>query len=877
MRKTATILATVLFAACAAWAGDFVINPHGAGGAIEEPPFSFGLFIHGAGWVNCGKVEGVPHRKVELPPKDGRVAFRSVVEEGVACSCEMSTRADDGVLSVAYHAEVEKAGRVETVSIQGYLAAEAFAGGRLVVDGASEALPATLNRECGAISRLRLESVDGKDFLDFTFPKPLIVSVTRKEGAGSYQLRLSAVRQADLAVGDKLDFGFALRTANLLTDPNTPWRAEAGAAFVPLAYKADIVKGSALDFTDVVPRVACGTYGRLRAKDGHFEFERLPGVRQKFYGVNLHSYACYYTPEEAAQLVDRFVRMGYNAIRLHNFENEYMGLTKGSPDEATPVPAQFEGLDNLFAACAARGIYITLDLHVGRTTSFKAVGIDKPGAVKNAQGNRNEMKYQYLTNPAARTNLRRFTRGFFEHVNPKLGRRYADEPTLALVNIVNESPCSWSCGDGTVRDMCAEEYSLMREMRALIRDEVKSEVPLTACNGGPMPFCLQPMRKDLCDYVDDHFYFDHPSWPDEAKWTAGDRVPLYTPNRRLFTEGVEIPPQALMMRQWGKPYVITEFNWCAPSVRRAGAGLLVGAFAAVQDWDGLWRYLWAHDKARALEPGRHIISKLEGASDPLAVAADRALMCLFLRGDLKPLNRRAVLTLSDGIDVTKSHPLVWENELAWPWAGWYAQLGTAVGKAPAGSVHDFAYPNDLKLPREQVESALGTATLKPADGAVRIDRARNLFTVTTPRTCGGSVDSGAFRAGPLAANCGNQVTTLWVSALDERELAASDRILLTHLTRLYNTGDRFADRDGRYLLESGRLPYLMPRAKARVWMAVRNPSEITVYALETNGTRRSVVPSEVRKGFLVFTCDTARDAANATFLYELIRNKKETK
>ncbi len=865
-----------LWTAFAACAGNFTINPHGAGGSIADPDFSFGYFIHGAGWLKCGKIGGVPHARVELPPADGKVAFESIVEDGVSCACEMSTLVTNGALRVAYRAVVTKGGRVETVSVQAYADGRCLVGGRLLADGKSQPLPKTAFIECGTISSLRLESSDGSQFLDLTFDSPVIVTVMRKEGQESYTLRLSAVRAEELAVGQTLLIGFTLRTARPIENPNTPWIAQPGAAFVPLTYRADVQKGSALDFSRIVPRTACGTYGRLRATGGHFEFERLPGIRQKFYGVNLHSYACYYTPEEADLLTDRLVRLGYNAIRLHNFENEYMGLTKGSPDGATPVAAQFEGLDNLLAACSKRGIYVTLDLHVGRNTSFRAIGIDRPGMVHNGRGNRNELKYQYLVNPAARDNLKRFVGGFFNHVNPLLGRRYADEPTIALVNVVNESPCAWSCGDGTTHDMCRQEHAFMQEMRTFIRREVGSDVPLSTCNGGTMPFCLQSVRSDLSDYVDDHFYYDHPSWPDDAKWTDGDRVPLFTPNRRVFSEFAEIPVQALTTRLWGKPFVISEFNWCAPSAYRASSGLTVGALAAAQDWDGIWRYLWAHDKRRALESGSHALAKLEGASDALAVAADRALMCLFLRGDLKPLARRASLVIPRSrIDNSKSHDCVWQNEFAWPWAGWYVQFGSALDVGVQGSIHDFAYPADVKLTADRVEGLLGSANLKLADGAVTIGRTNNSFTVSTPRTCGGSVESGVFRAGPLAANCGREKTTIWVSSLDESPLGDSSRILLTHLTRLYNTGDRFADRDGRYLLQSGRPPYLMPRARARVWLKLNRPEEVSVYALDSDGTRRGLVPTSIRKGSLAFTCDTARDAANATYLYELIRNRKQ--
>ena len=880
MKRQFGICAAVAFAVAVAVAGDFGIQAENAGGRLDAPGFRFGHVVHGAGWKQCGRIGGMDRSAYAPPPEDGRITFDSVVKDGVALTGEMTARVVGGILSVAYRTTVRTGGRVETVSVQGHVKGCEFAGGRLSADGRAKPLPQPKRETaCGSVSSIRLESADGRRFLDFAFAKPVIASVLGKgDEDGNLTLRLSAVRQVELAVGDVQEIAFRLTASEPIVDVNTPWTAAAGADFVPLVYKADILKGSALDFTDLVPRHACGTYGRLRAKGGHFEFDGLPGVRQKFFGVNLHSYACYHTMEEARRLIDLFVRCGYNAVRFHNYENEYMGLTKGSSDEATPVPERFEGLDNLVAACRERGIYVTVDLHVGRRTTYRAIGVDKPGMVVNAEGMKGEMKYQYLVNPRARQNFKTFVRGFFEHVNPHTGNRYADEPTLALVSVVNESPCCWSRygGDGWRTDLCKLEYDLMREMTAFIRDEVKSQVPLTTCNGGAMPFCLQPMRDAFCDYVDDHFYYDHPRWPAKTKWTPGDRVPMFTANHRYVAEGLEIPPQALMTRLWGKPYVITEFNWCAPSLYRASAGLIVGAMAGAQDWDGLWRYLWAHDHSRALEPGRHPVAKLESASDPLAMAAERAAMCLFLRGDMKPLPRKsAVVIRRKDLDIGKPHACIWGRDLAWPAAGWHAQLGTAMDKGPEDSVRDFAFPDDVKLPLGKVVAALGAEARPLAEGMVSVNRLRNAFCVKTARTCGGSVEKGVFTAGVLSADCGGQITTLWASALDGRDLVESDRILVTHLTRLYNTGDRFADRDGCYLLANGTAPYLMPHARAEVALVWTGSGSVRVYALDSDGARRGEVPASIRDGRLAFTCDTARDARQATYLYEIVRESAE--
>jgi len=879
MFKHARFLLAALAAVLSAAAGDFQVNPTELGGSLSSPSFEFALVVHGEGWRHCGQFSGTAKSRYEPPAADGRRTFSVDVQDGPAFTGEAGLRARDGRLQADYVLETKTPGRVETISVQGYIRMADFGGGRVAAGGTVRTLPSAADEggvefALGTVSDLRVESADGARSLVFAFAKPVIASVLRKKGLDTMTLRLSAVRHAAVSAGDRHELSFSLSASEPVEDVNTPWTAAAGAGFVPLAYREDIVKGSALDFTGIVPRHVCGAYGRLRAKGGHFEFDGLPGVRQKFFGMNLHSYACYHTMEEARRLTDLFVRCGYNAVRFHNYENEFMGLTKGSPDEATPVPERFEGLDNLVAACRERGLYVTIDLHIGRRTTYRAIGIDKPGMVINAEGMKGEMKYQYLVNRKARENFKTFVRGFFEHVNPHTGNRYADEPTLALVSVVNESPCCWNRygGNGWKTDLCKLEYDLMREMAAFIRDEVKSQVPLTTCNGGAMPFCLQPMRDAFCDYVDDHFYYDHPQWPAKTKWTSGDRVPMYTRNRRYVAEGQEIPPQALMTRLWGKPYVITEFNWCAPSLYRASAGLIVGAMAGAQDWDGLWRYLWAHDHARALEPGRHPVAKLESASDPLAMAAERAAMCLFLRGDMKPLPRKAALVIPRGaVDVEKPHACVWGRDVAWPAAGWHAQFGSAMERGPAGSDRDFSYPKDVKLPLAKMEAALGVAGRPLAEGAVSVDRGRNAFCVQTPRTCGGSVEKGTFTAGVLSADCGDQITTLWASSLDGRDLASSGRILVSHLTRLYNTGDRFADRDGAYLLASGTPPNLMPKAHAEVSLSLSDPNAVRVFALDSDGSRRGEVPAVVRDGRLVFACDTARDPAQATYLYEVVR------
>ena len=82
-----------------------------------------------------------------------------------------------------------------------------------------------------------------------------------------------------------------------------------------------IEKGSVLDFGSILNNHRpAGKYGFLKAKGEYFEFEKLPGVRQRFFGVNLSENSNVPTKEEAPHLAEAIARAGYNSVRFHHFE-----------------------------------------------------------------------------------------------------------------------------------------------------------------------------------------------------------------------------------------------------------------------------------------------------------------------------------------------------------------------------------------------------------------------------------------------------------------------------------------------------------------------------------------------------------------------------
>ena len=414
--------------------------------------------------------------------------------------------------------------------------------------------------------------------------------------------------------------------------------------------------------------------------------------------------------------------------------------------------------------------------------------------------------------------------------------------------------------DHSKEAMAAREAAFARRVTQFLRGEMGYRGLITNMNNffwsDDPPG--EKVRAEAFDYSDDHFYVDHPRFIGRS-W----RLPSSCPNTNPL-QGTDRGTQRLAStRPWGLPFTITEYNFSAPGRFRGVGGILTGALGARQDWAGLLRFAWTH--------GRHGLTHAKGlgyfdmSGDPRGPAAGRASICLFLRGDRAPAEAAYAFVLPPAKAAdTKATPgslaPYWDAD----WAAWHVRLGMCVADAaPAGVKTAAVYP-----------AAPSAATLdeirRLPTGGVRIDAEAGSFTLDTPRTAGGFAEGGVVAAGPFRADLGAVPATIWASALDGAPLAASSRILLTHLTDVQNSGIRYADAGKRIRLDWGTLPHLMRAGRAEVSLALAD-GDWTVWALAPTGRRLRAVPAVCRDGRLAFTADVAADPAHATYLYELVR------
>ena len=695
-----------------------------------------------------------------------------------------------------------------------------------------------------------------------------------------------------------------------------------GSEWIPLENRRDIVPGSALDFSGQgLHDAPAGKHGWLVSRNGHAEFERRPGVPARFYGVNLCNSANYLSDDEIERVTDRLVRLGYNAVRIHHHDDAWAKdfvATKNAKEHkdfansasfAAKNNDSIDRLDALMASCIRKGIYLTTDLYVSRKCTWRELGIDRDGDADMMSA-----KLLMMVTDAGFENWKRFAHDFLTHVNPHTGRCLAEEPAMPMLVLINESsPHSdwdkakalpefralWPEWLAEARAQNSGAYPaaepdafpekggwwdpspensakaafwawvcgrFSRRAAAFLRDELGVKAMLSTENNGPVLPAILQMRAEAGGYVDFHFYTEHANSASKAA-REETGLPLHSTfrNHNPLQDPRGMYWDVAFNRVWGRPLVVSESQMGGPNFNRAMAGILTGAFAAIQDWTGIWTFAYAHNREKLFDgidagPGRFDLSL-----DPLIQATDRLPMLLFLRGDQPTpeaafadyISNAAMRADAEGHVLLPRRPTWVENGLEWR-----ARLGVAFdGEMPPSGVEILAGEGEQQADNNNLDAPLC---------GVAVDGEKGEIVVTGPRTCGAFVQAGdSFEAGMLSASVRGHSALVAATALEGAGLADASRILVWHLTDLHGEGFSWGGDivkssywrqtgildwgSSRLMLHTGEAEVALKLERGGTEPAAQNsdrrivspaPSgDVRVFALDTAGNRRAEVPA----------------------------------
>lgn len=387
--------------------------------------------------------------------------------------------------------------------------------------------------------------------------------------------------------------------------------------------------------------------GPVSVVDGHLA---VGGKRARFWGVNLVGRGNLPTDPNAFAATLR--EWGFNLARLHHLDSEGVLLNPSRVDAGQPLllPASLDHLDRVVAALSGEGIRVILE---GMTQRRFLPG-EVPGPADVPANN----KYVNQVWPEWLAAEKEWFAALWGRVNPYTGARYADDPTVALVELSNENSLVTGWSNGNLERLPRfHRDELDRRWNAWLREKYGTDARIGGAWLGSIRPGVQPgetlvvdsigrepasrQRTDLWPIqraIDLATFYQEIEAAHQAELARfvrelGFRVPIvcntsfgvpagdwlyrecdavdvhlyWDPiaESNAYTDAslVETPTrfrtfEQLSACQEGKPCIIGELNHSWPNAHGHEAPLAWAAIAARQDVDAVVWFAWSHDTPR---------------------------------------------------------------------------------------------------------------------------------------------------------------------------------------------------------------------------------------------------------------------------------------
>ncbi|MFO7956862.1 MAG: hypothetical protein R6X33_07150 [Candidatus Brocadiia bacterium] len=553
-----------------------------------------------------------------------------------------------------------------------------------------------------------------------------------------------------------------------------------------------------------------GKHGFLQVDGDDFVFEDDTPAR--FWAGNIAAYAIFSDKETMPAQARRIARMGFNLMRIHHHDStgwvSPTVIDKSLPHSRSLNAEAMDKLDYLIHCLKQEGVYVWLDLHVGR--EFKR-GDDIPGfddLDHDGDGKGGGKGFCYY-NPRIEQLMKEFNQKYLTHVNPYTGLAYKDDPAIMGLLVTNENDLTNHFGNRMlgdkgnpfhnkiftqrVRDYCERtglpygqtsrtweagpskrylnhEQSAWSERMTRHLRSLGARVPIVANQfwAGMGMWDLPALAES--DFVDVH------SYGGEEPFALGVN-PRYASNFAIRISAAQIAGKPLSITEWNTPYSTT---W------RAASPMYISAMGALQGWDAPMLYNYSQHGFGPMSR-THTWTSYQ---DPGLMATMPAAALAFRQGHFRRADKTAVLRLTE--DQVYNRKLTDTNMPALRTLAEQHRIAIALPdmeSQPTGDVQ-VTDPERQFIPADAdaVRSDTGEIARYWGEGVQLFD---------TPRTQGaqGFIGLEGGRALTQLADVQMDIETnfgvLVVSSLDERPVRQSERLMITAIGRAVAPGNRF--------------------------------------------------------------------------------------
>lgn len=538
-----------------------------------------------------------------------------------------------------------------------------------------------------------------------------------------------------------------------------------------------------------------GNHGHLRVDGESLEF--ADGTPARFFGTSVTAYALFeFDKEIIRKQARRLSAFGFNLVRLHHHDSAWVKPNVFEPGSRKLRRQSLESLDWWIKCLNDEGIYVWLDIHVGRVFTT-ADGI--PGFDELKRGDGHGVSF---VNPRVTALMDEFADDYLDRPNSFTGKTIATDPGIAVMLFTNENDITSHFGPtmGPGKGRPVHEAMQREKLEAFAKKAGLSAESVSK------PWEPGPAKLGLADI--EHEWFGEriaklrkmgvripivPTsfWGDDAMYSIpslliGDVVDVHAYG---MTDVLLANPHYTanylgimgMGAQVGKPQLTSEYNIPLPSKDRYIAPVYSAAYAAFQGWDAPMLYAYAQT-SRARPQG----DRWSAWRDQALMAAVPAAALMYRRQDVAMSRKRVVLAppaevvfgqarnvlnsvaLRTGLEQTQVVLAMPDaRELTWDRAPDLAK------ERAAGATIVTDLDQDLLAPdAEKIVSDTGELTR---------DFVAGRFIVATPRTqlASGWIGGTRIELRDGWVELDNPGATFALSSLDGEPIATSKRILVT--------------------------------------------------------------------------------------------------
>lgn len=628
-----------------------------------------------------------------------------------------------------------------------------------------------------------------------------------------------------------------------------------------------------------------GKDGFIRVQNEHFI--KPDGTRIRFWGVHLTDWSpgsVLLPPKEDIPMwASTLSRFGVNIVRLHFLDlNAPRGIIASDRDDTQHFDrGQLDRLDFLVSELKKRGIYVDLNLNVGR--SYKA-----GDAVKDWDKIR-WSKGITLFDPRLIELQKQYAHDILTHVNAYTGLEFRRDPVVALVEITNENGIGvgfhypsryyeqeitslyneWltkNLSPDDLRAICASlslpqggevplltstevkqapadryraevrffidlQKSYFAQMSSFLKDDLHVESPIIGTadhnhHGSPYPLLLSLSPTDV---MDGHVYWEHPQ-------VSGEAVNSPMVNDPEHSTVVQLSRTATA----GKPYTVSETNHPFPNDYLSEGSPILAAYADFQNWDAVIAYTF--EPKRSQNAPAYIGDPFDISLDPVRMTEFATGALVFLQHTAAPAQKR--VTRNYSLDQVIASGRLPHSD--WPYftPGFPLRLPleheVRIGSLDGSGENNWPAQNN----NGAITSDTGQLTwyTQPAGKgvvAVDTDQAESLigFLKDNPRS-----DS------HLSVQLRNEFAALVLCSLDGAAIAHAKRMLLTASSRVVNTDMQWRPADRRVVQQGGAPTLIEPVTGTLTFKDLADAQSIKLQPLDGSGLAMGDPIRAIRSG-----------------------------